>query len=146
MPIKSVTFEGETDVRYEIQLETSEDKPRFWCILVLSFSGRYRPGHYGAPDAGFIRGIMQAALGAWRPEALILDFRRLDYVWGDEMEEVLGCRGEIELPYAVVVGDPCRPAITTLVRQFHPEIVSATELKHIFDDMEGAWKYVREKA
>jgi hypothetical protein len=158
MPIKSVTFEGETEIRYEIQLETSEDKPRFWCILVLSFSGRYRSGHHGAPDAGYIRGIMQAALGVWRPKALILDFRKLDYTWGDEMEEVLGCRGEIELPYAVVLGDQCRPAITTLLQVFNPKIVSATEhtlpmqgmrhtfrLGHIFDDMEGAWKYVHQK-
>jgi len=146
MPIKPVTFEGETDIRYEIQLETSEGKPQSWCILVLSFSGHYRAGHYGAPDAGFIQGIMQAALGVWRPEALILDFRRLHYVWGDEMEEVLGCRGEIELPYAVVLGDPCRRAITTLVQQFHPKIASATELEHIFDDIEEAWKYVHQKA
>jgi hypothetical protein len=146
MPIKSITFESETAVRYEIQMETSEDKPRFWCILVLSFTGHYRPGHRGAPDAGFIQGITQAALWVWCPAALILDFRGLDYVWGDEMEEVLGCRGEIRLPYAVVLGDQCRPAITTLVKQFHPEIASATELDHIFDDMEEAWRYVHEKA
>ena len=69
MPIKPVTFEGETDVRYEIQLETSEGKPQFWCILVLSFSGRYRPGHYGAPDARFIQRITQTALGVWCPAA-----------------------------------------------------------------------------
>jgi hypothetical protein len=62
------------------------------------------------------------------------------------MEEVLGCRGEIELPYAVVLGDQCRPAITTLVQQFYPEIVSATELDHIFDDIEEAWKYVHQRA
>lgn len=145
MPLKPVTFESETDLRYEIQLESSEDNPRF-CIVVLSFSGRYRPGHSGAPDARFIQGIMQAAMGIWRPAALILDFRKLDYIWGDEMEEVLGCRGEIELPYAVVLGDQCRPAITTLVQQFHPEIASATELDHIFDDIDEAWRYVHRKA
>jgi hypothetical protein len=76
---------------------------------------------------------------------LILDFRRLDYQWGDEMEEVLGCRGEIQRPYAVVLGDPCRQAITTLVQQFHPKIKSATDLEHIFDDVEEAWKYVHQK-
>src|SRR5262245_59877574 len=99
MPLNPVTFENGTDIRYELQLETSGEKPR---ILVLSFSGRYRPGHQGAPDASFIRGITQAATGVWRPAALILDFRRLDYVWGDEMEEVIGCRGEFRLPYAIV--------------------------------------------
>ena len=146
MPIKPITFESETDIRYEMALETSEEKRGFWCILILSFSGRHRPGHSGAPDAGFIRGITQAALGVWRPSGLVLDLRRLDYVWGDEMEEVLGCRGEIEQPYAIVLGDQCRPAITTLVRQFHPEITSATELDHIFDSMEEALRYVHQKA
>jgi len=146
MPIKSTTFESATDIRYEIQVETSEDKPRFSGVLVLSFFGHYRPGHLGAPDGEFMRGIMQAALGVWRPAGLILDFRRLDYVWGDEMEEVLGCRGEIRAPYAVVLGDRCGPAITTLVRQFHPGIASETELDHIFDDMEEAWRYVHQQA
>jgi hypothetical protein len=28
VPIKSTTFESATDIRYEIQVETSEDKPR----------------------------------------------------------------------------------------------------------------------
>jgi hypothetical protein len=145
MPIKSVTFERETDIRYEFQLETSDEKPPFWRILVATFSGHYRSGHRGAPDAGFIQGITQAALGVWWPAALILDFRNLDYVWGDNMEEVLGCRGEIRVPYAVVLGDQCRPAITTLLQVFRPEIASATELEHIFDDIEEAWNYVHQK-
>ena len=154
MPLKSVTFERETDIRYEFQLETSDEKRPSWCILLAKFSGHYRPGHRGAPDARFIQGITQAAVGVWCPAALILDFRNLDYVWGDEMEEVLGCRGEIRslpyvirwLPYAVVLGDQCRPAITTLLQVFRPEIASATELEHFFDDIEEAWKYVHQKA
>lgn len=145
MRLQPVTFEHETDIRYEFQLETSEEKPRFWCILMAKFAGHYRPGHRGAPDALFIQGIMRTALGVWRPAALVLDFRRLDYTWGDEMEEVLDCRREIELPYAVVLGDQCRQAVTTLLKQFHPEIGSATELEHIFDDMEEAWKYVHQQ-
>src|SRR5260370_8435395 len=79
MPLQSVTFEGETDIRCEFQLETSDEKPRFWCILVAKFSGHYRPGHLGAPDALFIQGITQTALGVWRPPAFILSFRHLSY-------------------------------------------------------------------
>jgi len=109
---------GETEIRYEFQLETSDEKPRFWCILVAKFSGHYRPGHLGAPDALFIQGITQTALGVWRPAALILDFRELAYTWGDEMQGVLGIRGEIKLPFAIVGSEMCLPAIGTLIQTF----------------------------
>lgn len=143
-----MNFENETDIRYEFQLETSVEKPRFWCILVAKFAGHYRPGHLGAPDAFFIQGITQTALGVWRPAALILDLRELSYTWGDNMEEVLGSRGEINVPVAIVGSKLCLPAIGTLIQQFHPagSKKSATDLAHIFDNMENAWEYVHSKA
>jgi hypothetical protein len=148
MPLQEVKFENETNIRYEFLLETSDAKPRFWCVLVAKFAGNYRPGHRGAPDARFIQGITQTALAVWRPAAMILDLRKLSYTWGDNMEEVLGCRGEIGVPFAIVGSELCLPAIRTLIQTFHTEgsMKAATDAEHIFDNMEEALEYVYAKA
>src|SRR6266478_3737419 len=145
MQLRPVSFENETGIRYGFQLETSDEKPRFWCILVARFAGNYRSGHHGAPDARFIQGITQTALGVWCPAALILDLRELAYTWGDEMEEVLGTRGEIKVPAAIVGSALCLPAIGTLIHGIN-STKPATDAEHIFDNMDAAWGYVYQRA
>jgi hypothetical protein len=146
MPFQSVRFEDETDIRYEFQLETSAGQDRIRRVLVAKFAGHYRPGHRGAPDAGFIQGMTQAGLIVWQPAALVLDLRELSYTWGDDMEEVLGARGEIRVPFAIVGSELCLGAIGTLIQQFHApgSIKSATDAESIFDNLEEALEYVYE--
>jgi hypothetical protein len=147
MPLRPISFESETAIRYEFQLETFE-KERCPCrILIAKFAGDYRPGHLGAPDGWFIRGITEAALRVWCPDALTLDFRELSYTWGDEMEEILGIRGEIKVPFAIVGSELCLPAIGTLIQVFYgaEKIKTATDAENIFDNMEEALEYVHQK-
>jgi hypothetical protein len=142
---RPVSFADETGIRYEFRLETSTERPRPWRILIAKFAGDYRSGHHGAPDARFIRGITQTALGLWWPEALVLDLRELSYTWGDDMEEVLATRGEIKVPFAIVGSALCLPAIGTLIHGIN-STKPATDAAHIFDNMDAALEYVHQKA
>ena len=144
MQLQPVSFDKETDIRYEFQLETT-GKNRFWYTLIAKFSGTYRPGSAGAPDAHFIHGIAQTAIAMWHPAAVILDLREFAYVWGDEMDLVLGAGSDRRVPTAVVGSDACLPAIGTLIHGINSK-QPATDAENIFDSIEEAWKYVRKKA
>jgi hypothetical protein len=79
--------------------------------------------------------VIMAGLEAWRPWALILDLRGLEYSWGDQMENVLqtaerwyeplqptlaafgGESTPREFPVAVVVSDLNRDGFESLVRE-----------------------------
>ena len=147
MPSQPVFFETETAVRYQFELEEFDAARGARRILVVKFSGAYRPGCQGTPDALFIQGITLAGLKVWGPDALILDLRQLSYTWGDNMEEVLGLREEIEVPFAIVGSESCLPAIGTLLQAFYgPEkIKAATDAENIFDNMGAALEYVHHR-
>jgi hypothetical protein len=142
MKLQPVRIEDETRLRYEFQLETT-GRHSFCYTLIAKFSGEYRPGSAGSPDASFIVGITELAVGIWHPAGLILDLSELRYEWGDEMEWLLppsvGCKA------AVVVGPGCAPAIATLLWGLKTE-KSATDAEFIFDSVQAAWESVRYRA
>ncbi len=142
MSLSTVTFQGDSSIAHSFQLQR---EPR--SILVARFEGVYRVGCKGAPDGRLIQGLTGAALIIWRPSGLILDLRQLSYVWGDEMEEVLGMRGEIKIPFAVVGSELCLPAIGTLIKQFSgfKELKTATDAENVFEGIEEAFDYVGRK-
>ena len=144
MQLQTVSFNKETDIRYEFQLETT-CKNRFWYTLIAKFSGTYRPGSTGAPDAYFICGIAQTALAMWHPAALILDLRELSYTWGNDMDLVLDAGSGPNVPTAIVGSDACLPAIGTLIHGINSAQLP-TDAENIFDSIEEAWEYVRMKA
>ena len=59
MPLQHVSFESQTSIRYQFQLDTfdKENTPR--RVIIAKFCGDYRPGSQGTPDALFIQGITQ---------------------------------------------------------------------------------------
>lgn len=140
MSFETVAFES--NIRYEFQLETDRSKPR---ILIAKFIGTYRPGSSGAPDACFIIGITTAACEMWGPSALILDFRQLSYVWGDEMDWLLGDFGEtMRRPTAIVGSELCLPAIGTLLYD-ETSTIPATDAENIFDNLDEAITYLHSR-
>src|SRR5438874_2163318 len=60
------------------------------AFLVIRYTGAYRHGSGGRGDALYIVAAAAAAREAWRAECAILDFQDLEYVWGDEMDWILG--------------------------------------------------------
>ena len=143
MPLESVTFQEATDIKFEFKLETMDKHP-FAHTHIAKFSGTYRPGSTGRPDACFIHGMTETALRIWIPEALILDLTELSYRWGDEMDWVIGVGEDRCMHRAVVGSEKCLPALGTLI---HGEgsTRSATDEENIFDDMEPAWSYVHQE-
>ena len=144
MKLEPVSFDKETDIRYAFQLETT-GRNRFRYTLIAAFSGTYRPGSAGAPDAHFIYGITRTAIAVWYPAALILDLRALSYIWGDEMDWLLSDVWDERIPAAVVGSEACLPAIGTLIHGIN-STQPATDADHIFESIDEAWEYVRKKA
>ena len=57
----------------------ARNKQPFLSIVHVAFSGDYRSGSSGAPDAHYIDGIVRTVDAVWSPSAMILDLRDLDY-------------------------------------------------------------------
>ena len=124
------------------------------AALIIRFVGQYGVGCKGNGDAAYMNAVASAGLAAWNPNRLILDFRELEYVWGDMLTSVL-CVGDgrvryLELlgsgiadpkdmqpgniPTAVVISDKCREGITSLLVQEMRE----DPAKWLFGSLEGA--------
>ena len=116
---RPINFAELSDLRHETL--TSEQQtfmtPEF---LVIRYVGVYRPGSAGRGDALYIVATAKAAREAWYCSSTILDFRKLEYVWGDEMEWVTSITWDrvicYHAPLAIVVGAQCRGAMKSLLR------------------------------
>jgi hypothetical protein len=116
----------------------ARNKQPFLSIVHVAFSGDYRNGSAGAPDAHYMVGITGIANEVWRPSALILDLRDVRYQWGDEMDLVLAPPGRA---VAILVGPSCERAISTLWYGINTT-QSILEEPHFFRDFEPAVDYV----
>jgi hypothetical protein len=117
--LRPVTFAELSGLGHETF--TSEQKPFLTPeFLVIRYVGVYRPGGEGRGDALYIVSTAKAAREAWYCNSTILDFRELEYVWGDEMEWVTSitwdCVIRYHAPLAIVVGAKCRGALKSLLR------------------------------
>lgn len=116
-------------------------------VLVVGFSGRYRAGSAGNPDATYMRAMVAAGFEAWGASAIVLDLGALEYVWGDELDRVFSFGRERDLPVAVVVGPKCEEAVRTLVLDSELRLESEPDaplesLGWVFRDLASAWRHV----
>jgi len=116
-------------------------------ILTVRHCGRYRAGCQGGPDAAYMKAMTAAALVATQPKGLIFDFSKLDYSWGDDLEEVYAivsdCSYEgADLPFAIVLGDECRKAVISLECGMGALQEPA---EWMFDTFAEAWHYIDER-
>ena len=86
-------------------------------MLHVQFAGHYHSGSGGTTDALFMYAMARAAVTAWEPDGLILDYSQLEYHWGDEMEWLLpDDDGPFEdMPVVVVVGPPSKEGVRMLI-------------------------------
>ena len=88
-------------------------------VLILAFDGKYRPGARGNRDAEFMVRTIKKELKVHAPYGLILDFRRLHYIYGDMMDGVLQVSEDTWLgetcPTSVVTSYLNRNGLSTLV-------------------------------
>jgi hypothetical protein len=141
MNLQPVSFDQVSAIQYEFFLETSSGS-RFDYTLIARFSGVYRTGSSGAPDAAFINGMLKAAQEVWNPRKIIIDFSELGYRGGDEMDYFTGPWWDY--PCALVVGPKCIDAISTLAFGMN-STHKVTERPHVFDNLEDAWAFVNDK-
>jgi hypothetical protein len=117
--LRPVTYSELSSLRHEVAVA---DSPPFQApeFLVIRYFGSYRDGAEGEPDARYILAAAAAAREAWWSHSTILDFRELQYRWGDNMRWVtrIGWDSGMRLhwPLAVVVGERCRDAMRSLLR------------------------------
>jgi hypothetical protein len=118
--LRPVTYTDLSALRHGVAVS---ETPPFHTpeFLVIRYFGSYRSGADGKPDALYIVATAAAAREAWWCPSTILDFRALEYHWGDNMEWVTGVTWDKGLrlawPLAVVVGDGCRKALRSLLRE-----------------------------
>jgi hypothetical protein len=163
MSLESATFDERTPLKFQFSLSRAGNA----TVLVVEFSGRYRIGCQGGPDATFMRDVTLTAAHLWRPDGVVLDLTDFAYEWGDNLEEVLGVgwvrndpywppgpfdhifrpaadEPEPPMPFAVGVGTKCRDAIATLL--FGLETTRpATDAEHLFDCLAAALEYVHSR-
>jgi hypothetical protein len=139
MKFDAIDLTNNGNIRYSLQ-RWARDKAPFLSIIHLAFSGDYRLGSRGAPDAYYISGLVHTVDAIWHPSAMILDLSTLHYEWGNDMDLVLQPLGEV---VAFVVGPKCERAISTLLYGVDTT-KSVLEAVHFFDAFEPALKYVRQ--
>lgn len=112
VPITAVALAQLSNIRHSIGL--TRDTAKGYPVLVVTFEGKYGHGSDGNADADYIRGITHGAVAAWSPAAVIFDFRRLVYSWGNRIWAVftdpIGVSQIDDLPKALVVSDKCAAA------------------------------------
>lgn len=111
-------------------------------VLVVAFSGVCPDGSRGNPHGRYVSYVTMCALHAFGPECLVLDFRDLEYRWGNSMLGVFqdvsqfmdaGLR-EGEAPFPVLVVTSGRSSgFASLLRAPRPG-----ERDFRFDDLDRA--------
>ncbi|MCL4267464.1 MAG: hypothetical protein KJ069_30095 [Anaerolineae bacterium] len=141
MNFKSVSFESECPtIHYAFQIKRST-RSTFQSVLIASFSGKYRHGSAGNPDASYMWGLLKTAIELWNPKAVIIDLHDLEYSWGDRMEEVFSAPEDEYL--AIVVGPKNRKALSTLILGLDTK-KDVTENKLFYDSLDDALNYLEQ--
>lgn len=118
--LRPVTLAELSDLQHEVAIAEGPwfRPPDF---LVIRYWGTYRYGSAGKGDALYIVATAAAACKAWWSPCTILDFRDLEYRWGDEMGWITDITWDpvirTHAPLAIVVGAKCRDALRSLLRE-----------------------------
>jgi len=109
------------------------------CALIIEFNGIYGNGSMGNGDADFINMVRAGLTTILNVEAVIYDFRNMEYEWGNRIWNVLACPredGDDAITTAMVISDKCRKGFSTCVGMVPP----------MFDTIEEALAFVEPHA
>lgn len=111
-------------------------------IGYLKIYGVYKSGSAGTPDAYHAVGMMAYAQQRYFNRKWILDLSELSYVWGDDMDIVLGMGDIPNLDrLAIVVGKGCMEAISTLSNP-NAEPRDCLKDECIFESLDEAYAFL----
>ena len=138
----------ETSSAIRVKFRTGpSSKGEYHPILVISYSGVYGIGSKGNGDAHYMHAMGTFGMEFSNAAGLILDFRKLNYKWGDMMDYVLNLPHEARprpIPFAIIFGEKNRKALGTLFFGTKSR-KSPTRKEWAFDTFEEAWKWVDER-
>ena len=121
----------------QTEAKTQYDRNR---ILMVTFQGVYGHGSHGSLDAHFMKAVIHFGRESFTPMGIILDFRQLDYQWGDEMGLPIDAAHVRCVRPTILISDLCREGMTSFVRA---EMFSEPET-WLFEDIESAVHRVEE--
>lgn len=139
--LKELKLASLSDVRCTFHLGDHPGKTYGKTVLVIRFTGTYRVGSAGNPDATFMMAMGNTGVEVSHPHAIVIDLSGLTYSWGDMLEGVLSIGRTPDRPSAVVVGKHCRVAVGTLLFGEN-STKDICEQDGYFDLLEPAWRYV----
>jgi hypothetical protein len=151
MQVKEISFRDLSQISYRLLLyefPKQEDAYRGDQVLSIEFSGKHGVGSDGNGDSLFMESIAKIAVQTWPVEALILDFRKLSYEWGNSIGRVLLAGKAImgsRFPTAAVVSDLCKDALEGARPFYAVQPGSGEKTKWLFDDVESALIYIKEQ-
>jgi hypothetical protein len=118
MQLRRVTYDQLSARSHQVFVSDDETSGAHQ-FLVIQFQGIYKAGAAGSGDALYIVSAIEAARRAWWAPSTVVDFRELEYTWGDEMEWVAEIGWDrvtrIQAPLAIVISDKCRKALKSLL-------------------------------
>jgi hypothetical protein len=149
--VKEISFRDLSQISYRLLLyefPKQEDAYRGDQVLSIEFSGKHGVGSDGNGDSLFMESIAKMAVQTWPVEALILDFRKLSYEWGNSIGGVLLAGKAImgsRFPTAALVSDLCKDALEGARPFYAVQPESGKKTKWLFDDVESALNYIKEQ-
>lgn len=116
MALEDVALDAASTIAARYRLDRV---PREGAVLVVGFTGIYRDGSAGAPDARRMSAHIAAGLATWPADAVVLDLSELAYRWGDgviAVSEVAERGGDALLPrpIAMVTGPASHGGLASL--------------------------------
>jgi hypothetical protein len=108
--------------------------------LIVSFTGHYRDGSSGNPDAAYMRAMIGLGCDLWWHKGLVIDLSALKYDWGDMIESAFD--HPRDLPVAIVVGPLSSRALATLWFGEDTDR-SVTEQNGVFNNVSDAIAFVQ---
>jgi hypothetical protein len=141
LEVDELDFEGLS----ALQVRYAMVQSRVWKnmrYLIVRFSGVYRDGSEGNPDAKYMYAMAEAGIAAYDTDGVILDFENLSYQWGDRIEQVFSAgtarrTGLEPFPLAVIAGPGCAPALASLEWGIGTTR-KATEMDEMFETLDEA--------
>ncbi|MCA9688413.1 MAG: hypothetical protein KC636_02310 [Myxococcales bacterium] len=119
MKLEPLSLFPESALSHSLAAGSFDEDGLYGEIAVLRFTGRYRDGSRGSPDAAYMAVVAAAALARATPDVLVLDLRALDYRWGNSILGVFVDVAEADREYPVglvlATSPRCRPALATLL-------------------------------
>jgi len=137
--LREVSLFEKSDIQYKIRVGKSR-LTSYKEIVVVKFSGTYRPGAIGSDDSALMLAIAEAAWTITQPLGGILDLRELTYSSGDDLDWIQNFSPNANWPCATLHGKKCSSGIKSLF-----EIKSWDEEETFFEDFEDAWVYVEQE-